>query len=166
MSHKPDWDAFATQQANAARALQWIERSVAKGRVRQEQRIVLKPDATGQLVPWPDVRGLGIAVIFGEDGFLQDVRTRAEVHVLRRVLARLGIEVLGFGTDTRKRSPGRAWALVVRSDDVHLLGRVLEAAHAQVFFSGTIAQGVASANFAALGLAPEDFPVDLDAFAG
>jgi hypothetical protein len=86
--------------------------------------------------------------------------------VLRQNLARLGIEILGFGSDTRKRSPGRAWALVVRSDDVHLLFRTLEAAHAHVFFRGTIAQGVASTFFAGLGLDPEDFPYDLDAFAG
>jgi len=62
---------------------------------------------------------LGIAVISGNYGYLQRPQTRAEVHVLGQILARLEIEVLGFGTDTRKRSPGRAWALVVRSDDVH-----------------------------------------------
>ena len=105
-------------------------------------------------------------MIFGKDGFLQDPRVRAEVHVLREVLARLGIEVLGFGTDTRKRSPGRAWALVVRGDDVYLLGRALWAAHGHVFFRGTIAQAAASAQLEALGLDPEDFPFDLDAFAG
>jgi hypothetical protein len=167
MSHKPDWDAYAVRQADQARALRVILRGVVPGGLYQEQGpLVLKQDAAGQLALCPDVRGLGIAVIHGNDGFLQDPRVRAEVHVLRQILARQGIEVLGFGTDTRKRTTGRAWALVVRSDDVHLLHRCLEAAHAHVFFRSPIARRAAAMFFAGLELDPEDFPFDLDAFAG
>jgi hypothetical protein len=166
MSHKPDWDGYAVKQANRARALTVIDRRVVPRGIPEPGPLELKPDATGELVPWPDVSGLGIAVIHGHDGYLQNPRARARVYVLQQILTRLGIEVLGFGTDNRKRAPGRAWALVVRSDDVHLLSRALEAAHSHVVFHGTPFQGVASACFADLGLDREDFPFDLGAFAG
>jgi hypothetical protein len=47
MSHKPNWDAFAAQQANRARSLQWIDRGVVEGGIFHEPGgIVVEPDAT------------------------------------------------------------------------------------------------------------------------
>lgn len=54
-------------------------------------------------------------VIFGNDGFLQDHRTRAQVSILKQKLQDAGIAELGFGLDMRSEDEadrGYTWALV------------------------------------------------------
>jgi hypothetical protein len=168
MSQKPDWDVYAVKMANrAVRLLAAGERRVALDEVPEPIKgVVLSRDAaTGRLLP-PEHRPFGIAVFFGTDGYLQNPRARAQVHVVRQCLALKGIEVLGFGTNDRKRPLGRAWALVVRSDDLPLLADILNAAHAHAYCQGTVIGGAAADYFDRLGLDPDAIPVNLDAFAG
>ena len=82
MSEKPDWDAYAVTMANRAmKLLPQGERSVVLDQV-PEALIVVRFDASGKPLP-PDRRGLGIAVFFGADGYLQNPRARAQVHVIK-----------------------------------------------------------------------------------
>jgi hypothetical protein len=134
MSSKPDdavkcWHAYAIQQANLARRTPQIERTVAETKVPEYCGVI-------DLAEMRRLEGLGIRVFFGNDGFLQDHRVRREVAVLRKLLTARNIEILGFGTDTRKKKPGSAWALVVGSDEpLAHLANFLYAAHAVAFFS-------------------------------
>ena len=100
-----DWNKYAIELANLARKAPQIERSVAGATI---------PDYKNGTDH--DSQGLGIRVFFGSDGFLQNPLVREEVRLLRRLLKRRGIEVLGFGVDTHEKQPGRSWAMVVRSD--------------------------------------------------
>lgn len=168
MSRQPDWNDYAVKMANRAVALLGPgERRVALTEVPEPGRgVVVREDAaTGKLLP-PEDRPFGIAVFFGTDGYLQNPRARAQVHVVRQCLAIKGIDVLGFGTSDRERPPGRAWALVVRSDDLPLLADILNAAHAHAFCHGTVIEGAAADYFGRLGIDPAELPVNLDAFAG
>ncbi len=120
----PDWTKYAIDQANRARRIAQIHRSVAETTV---------PDY-GHGVDF-DWHGFGIRVFFGSDGFLQNAKVREEVTVLQRLLTLKGIEELGFGIDTAKEKPGVSWALIVRSEeDTYSLGQILNAAHAVAFF--------------------------------
>jgi hypothetical protein len=49
-----------------------------------------------------------VAVVFGNDGYRQDNRSRLEVEALRRLLAHWGGKELGFATDSET---GYSWAL-------------------------------------------------------
>jgi hypothetical protein len=165
MNQKPDWDAYAVKMANQAmKMLPPGARSVALDKVA-EPKIVVEFDASGRALP-PDARGLGIAVFFGTDGYLQNPRSRAQVHVIRQCLAVKGIDVLGFGTNDRRRPLGRGWALVVRSDDLKLLGTIVNAAYAHGFCTGTVIEESATDDFGLLDLDPDAIPIDLNAFAG
>jgi hypothetical protein len=165
MNQKPDWDAYAVKMANRAmKVFPPGTRSVVLDQVT-EPKIVVQCDASGRALP-PDARGLGIAVFFGTDGYLQNPRSRAQVHVVRQCLALKVIDVLGFGTNDRKRPLGRAWALVVRSDALKLLGKVMNAAYSRGFCAGTVIETSAKYDFEDLGIDPDAIPVDLDAFAG
>jgi hypothetical protein len=169
MSLKPDWDACAVKMANRAMTLLAPgERRVALDEVPEPGSlgIVVRVDAdTGESLP-SEYRPVGIAVLFGTDGYLQNPRARAQVHVVRQCLALKEIDVLGFGTNDRKRPLGRGWALVVRSDDLNLLGTILNAAHTHAFCKGTVIESVAEHYFEDLGIDPNAIPVNLDAFAG
>jgi hypothetical protein len=68
-------------------------------------------------MPW---RHLGIAVVFGNDGYSceDDSRPREEVDSVRGRLRERGIEELGFGLNA---GDGYSWAMLVRSDDVEYL---------------------------------------------
>jgi hypothetical protein len=168
MSGLPNWVAYAVKMANrAVRLLAPGERRVALDEVPEPGRgvIVTKDVATGRLLP-PEHRPFGIAVFFGTDGYLQNPRARAQVHVVRQCLALKGIDVLGFGTNDRRRPLGRAWALAVRSDDLPLLADILNAAHAHAYCQGTVIGGTAADYFERLGIDPDAIPVNLDAFAG
>lgn len=168
MSQKPDWDAYAVKMANrAVRLLAPGERRVALDEVPEPSRgVVVKVDeATGELL-LPEHRPFGIAVFFGTDGYLQNPRARAQVHVVRQCLALKGIDVLGFGINDRRRPLGRAWALAVRSDDLPLLADILNAAHAHAYCQGIVIGGAAADYFDRLGIDPDAIPVNLDAFAG
>jgi hypothetical protein len=57
----------------------------------------------------------GVVVIFGNDGYLQDERTRKEVEVVREKLRATNIKEIGFGTDTAE--DGYTWALLVEVDE-------------------------------------------------
>jgi hypothetical protein len=165
MAKKPDWDTYALVMASRAmKIFPPGTRSVMLDQVA-EPKIVVKIDASGRALR-PDNRGLGIAVFFGTDGYLQNPRSRAQVHVIRRCLALKGIDVLGFGTNDRKRPLGRGWALVVRSADLKLLGTIVYAAYAHGFCAGTVIETSARYDFESLGIDPNTIPVDLDAFAG
>lgn len=122
----PDWNDYAIKQANLARKVPQIERSVAHANV---------PDYSGpiDLATIKYLQGLGIRVFFGSDGYLQDAAVREEVRVLRRLLRLKHIEELGFALDERD---GQSWALVVRTqEDTELLTNLVEAAHATAFYS-------------------------------
>lgn len=86
------------------------------------------------------VGDIAVGVCFGNDGYTQDAQTRIRVDYLRRLLADEGIEVLGFGLDRRRceyhrgekidstpADRGYTWAMLVASDDVVLLGDMVEA---------------------------------------
>ena len=167
MSQKPDWDAYAAKMANRAMSLLAPgERRVALNEVPElAGGIIIKIDASGRAVR-PDKRGLGIAVFFGTDGYLQNPRARAEVHVLQQCLALKGVAALGFGTNDQKRPLGSAWALVVRGDDLRLLADLLNAAYSHGFCHGTSIESAAALFFGPLGIDPAEVPVNLDAFAG
>jgi hypothetical protein len=57
----------------------------------------------------------GVVVIFGNDGYSQDERTRKEVELVREKLRAAKIKEIGFGTDTAEG--GYTWALLVEVDD-------------------------------------------------
>ncbi len=123
-----DCNKYAIVQANLARKVPQIERSVAGATI---------PDYKHGKDH--DSQGLGIRVFFGSDGFLQNPAVREEVQVLRRLLNVKKIQVLGFGVDTCKRQPGKSCALVVRSDDDTMaLAEILNAAHAVAFYRDSI----------------------------
>jgi hypothetical protein len=98
--------------------------------------MVLRENDEGQLVMAHNFEDLGIGVFFGNDGFLQNAKVRAEVSALRRLLAFKDIQVLGFGISDSGKPKGKSWALVVRNDDIQLLGTILNAAHGVVFYRG------------------------------
>lgn len=78
----------------------------------------------------------GQVVIFGNDGYRQDERARLEVDLLRQHLSEAGIAELGFGLDERgeREDQGYTWAMVVESDD-------LDALHRMVWESNRVAIG-------------------------
>ena len=59
-------------------------------------------------------RVVGHTVIFGNDAYTSDGRTRAEVAKLRDYLGAKGIQEVGFGTGDVE---GYTWAMIVRSGD-------------------------------------------------
>lgn len=167
MTQNPDWNDYAVKMANRAmRLLAPGGRSVALAEVPEPSRaIVLRRDEAGKLA-LPDRAGLGIAVFFGTDGYLQNPRARAQVHVIQHCLGLKGIDVLGFGVNDKRRPLGRAWSLVVRSDVLDLLATILNAAHAHAFCQGTIIESAAAHFFEKLGIDPDVIPVSLDRFVG
>ncbi len=62
-------------------------------------------------MPWKE---LGVSVVFGNDGYSQDVRAKQEVEFVRSYCERAGIAVLGFGVDP---DDGYSWAMLVKSAD-------------------------------------------------
>ena len=146
----PDWNAYAIKQANRARKCPQIQRSVAPACV-PDFRQPLDLDAI------KSVQGLGIRVFFGSDGFLKDSAVREEVRVLRRLLVLKGVEEIGFGVDEKD---GRAWALVVRTDeDTGFLAAVLNAAHDAVFYGKCEVPGLgelARQQLSDLGVDPDE----------
>jgi hypothetical protein len=72
-------------------------------------------------MPW---RIEGVTLIFGNDGYERDQRSKDEVAKVRRFLAENGIEELGFATSPE----GYSWAMLVRSDDDDRLNDVVWAA--------------------------------------
>ena len=74
--------------------------------------------------------------IFGNDGYRQVEAVRTQVEVLRQLLEEAGIQELAFGLDERKEwsgkpvsSVGYTWALLVRSDNLSGLHRMVWEAH-------------------------------------
>jgi hypothetical protein len=119
-----DWYKYAIDQANLARKVPQIQQSVAGATI---------PDYKNGTDH--ECQGLGIRVFFGSDGFLQNALVREEVRILRRLLTLKGIEELGFGVDTSKTTPGKSWALVVRTDeDTMTLAAIMNAAHEVAFY--------------------------------
>ena len=57
-------------------------------------------------------------------------------------------------------------ALVLRSDDLKLLGTILNAAYAHGFMNETLIEQSAVDDFNSLCIDPNAIPVNLDAFAG
>jgi hypothetical protein len=66
--------------------------------------------------------GDGECIIFGNDGFAQEVRVQVEVARLVQTLERLGIPINGFGLSDEE---GYSWALIVTCNDVDLLDRLV-----------------------------------------
>ena len=60
----------------------------------------------------------GVCVAFGNDGFAGDQRSKDEVHRVSDALNRLGIKILGFGTDPRD---GYSWAMLIETSDIEML---------------------------------------------
>jgi hypothetical protein len=68
-------------------------------------------------LPWDSP---GVCVVFGNDGYSRQGRTRTEVLSLWRMLEQHRVEVLGFGiSDT-----GDTWAMLVRHEDYRWLTNV------------------------------------------
>ena len=60
----------------------------------------------------------GISVVFGNDNYADDMRTREQVRLLFQDAYETHVDILGFaGADDR----GAAWSMVVRSDDLDWL---------------------------------------------
>jgi hypothetical protein len=72
----------------------------------------------------------GILAAFGNDGYTQDERTRAEVERVRELLKAEGIEELGFGVDAEE---SYTWVLLAKTDDVDLLNRIVWTAHRETW---------------------------------
>lgn len=136
MTKTPDWNAYAIKQANRAKTLcRYVDRSVAPGQVPDlAKSLVFHQNDEGQFVRPRSFKDLGLAVFFGNDGFLQSAKVRAEVSVLRQLLGVKGITVLGFGLSDTGKPKGKSWALVVGNDDLPLLGTILNAANGLVFY--------------------------------
>ncbi|TWT55472.1 hypothetical protein KOR42_28580 [Thalassoglobus neptunius] len=60
-------------------------------------------------------------IVFGNDGFQEDVRSRKEVARLMMRLDQLGIPILGFGVEPE----GYSWAMRVECDDEELLDLIV-----------------------------------------
>jgi hypothetical protein len=58
-------------------------------------------------IPW---RQLGIAVLFGNDGYTEDDRSKREVSHLRGKMVDIESKVLGFGVNSED---GYSWAMLV-----------------------------------------------------
>ena len=56
-------------------------------------------------------------VLFGNDSYARDERTRRQVELVRDALVRYGIRILGFGVDTEE---SYSWAILVDSEDEDL----------------------------------------------
>ncbi len=61
--------------------------------------------------PW---QTLGVCVIFGNDDYAGDDRTKAEVAHVRAALKTTGTTELGFGVDDDKE--GYTWAMIVQTE--------------------------------------------------
>jgi hypothetical protein len=70
-------------------------------------------------MPW---RQVGISVVFGNDGYRYDLRTKEEVETVRGVFKARGIKVLGFGVEPEE---GYSWAMLVDSDDAPTLNAIV-----------------------------------------
>ncbi len=160
MSSTPGWNGFAEAQANRAKLLcPEIERSVGPGEVpdlsSSSVAVEIEDNAgqdDGEYSCGSDFGGRGVSVIFGNDGFLQNHKVRAEVRLLRQTLAMKGLEVLGFGISTVGHPSGKSWALVVASDDLRLLGTLLYAIHSAVFHRGSVLEAVAESELRSVGI--------------
>ena len=82
-------------------------------------------------------------------------KVRAEVSVLRQLLGLKGIEVLGFGLSDKGKPKGKSWGLVVRNDNLPVLGTILNAAHDLVFYRGSPVESVARVWLQDLAIAPD-----------
>ncbi len=57
------------------------------------------------------------AVLFGNDGYDLDPRSRKEVELVRSGLKAMGLEAHGFGTGYSTDGGKGSWAIVVENDD-------------------------------------------------
>lgn len=92
---KHDWDAEAKRAAN---------------HFRENHH-----EAHRGAMPW---QTLGVCVVFGNDSYRTDERTRFEVELVRQVLTREGIKELGFGLSDEDSG---SWAMMVQTDDHRML---------------------------------------------
>jgi hypothetical protein len=60
----------------------------------------------------------GISVLFGNDDYADDMRTREQVRLLFQDAYETHVDILGFAVDDEK---GAAWSLVVKCDDLDWL---------------------------------------------
>lgn len=60
----------------------------------------------------------GISVLFGNDNYADDMRTREQVRLLFQDAYETHVDILGFAVDD---DAGTAWSMVVRSDDLDWL---------------------------------------------
>ena len=93
-----DWNAYAAAKANLLRR-----------QFPTEERTAFHAGADGA------------SFLFGHDDYLNDVRAREEVTLLRKYLADAGIPELGFGLS----DDGRTWVMAVWSDDEAALNQAL-----------------------------------------
>jgi len=60
----------------------------------------------------------GISVVFGNDDYARDMRTREQVRLLFQDAYETHVDILGFAVDD---DAGVAWSMVVRCDDLDWL---------------------------------------------
>jgi hypothetical protein len=74
-------------------------------------------------MPWET---LGVSVVFGNDGFATDSKTKREVELVRAALSYLGIAELGLGVSDEDAS---TWALLAQTDLHERLSKLVWLAH-------------------------------------
>ena len=74
------------------------------------------------------VSDAGVAVVFGNDDYARDPKTREEVRLILDRAAEKGIEVLGFETDDAGHS---AWAMALRCTNLEWLRAIVREASYQ-----------------------------------
>ncbi|MCE9546022.1 MAG: hypothetical protein K8T25_10950 [Planctomycetia bacterium] len=60
----------------------------------------------------------GVSVVFGNDDYAKDMRTREQVRLLFQDAYETRVDILGFAVDDED---GAAWSVVVRCDDLDWL---------------------------------------------
>jgi hypothetical protein len=94
-----------------SRAIDWDEEAVAMARHVGTHMFSAHRGA----MAW---RQTGISVVFGNDDYADDPRSKDEVTRVKDWLNELNIKVLGFGIDP---DDGYSWAMLVETSDIRML---------------------------------------------
>ena len=108
MTKTPDWNVYAVEQANRAKTrCRYVDRSVALGEVPNLARpLVLRQNDEGQFILARSFKDLGLAVFFGNDGFLQAPRFVRRSVFFARCLASKASRCSASGYPTRGNPRG------------------------------------------------------------
>jgi hypothetical protein len=94
-----------------SRAIDWDAEAVAMSRHVGTHMFSAHRGA----MPW---RQTGISVVFGNDDYADDPRSKDEVSKVKDWLTERNIKMLGFGIDP---DDGYSWAMLVETSDIRML---------------------------------------------